>query len=117
VNLREGLAWLDRGLIAHDPCRVEYRRAGRAPITFDASKGKPRFEVTDETGVSIRAHLWDFLALAVDLGFEPKAGDVIIADGRRYEVMDLGPDGCWQWTGSHMTTYRIHTKDTGESNA
>jgi len=113
VNLREGLAWLDRGLIAHDPCQVEYRRAGRAPITFNASKGKPKFEVTDENGVSIRAHLWDFLVLVADLEFEPKAGDVIIAGGRRYEVMDLGPDGCWQWTGSHMTTYRIHTKDVG----
>jgi len=86
-------------------------------MTFDAAKGKPRFEVTDENNVSIRAHLWDFLVLAEDLPFEPKAGDAIISDGRKYEVMELGQDGCWQWTGSHMTTYRIHTKDTGESNA
>ena len=47
---------------------------------------------------------------------EPQAGDVIVANNRKYEVMDLGGESCWRWSDPYRMTLRIHTKDIGEEN-
>jgi len=98
----------------HCSSPVEYRRPPDA-VTVNATYGKTDFEVADESGLTIGSHVWDFLVLADALELDPEPGDVIVADGRRFEVMNLGGDGCWRWSDPYRHTYRIHTKDIGPS--
>lgn len=90
-----------------------YRRTGIDPLTIAATRCKSDYEVADNYGLTVKAHSIDFLIDAATLGFEPEAGDVIEAGGRSFEVMNLADEGCWRWSDSYNTTYRIHTKDTG----
>jgi len=110
--LRQGSQWLTAMRTAHCSSPVQYRRPPEA-YTVNATYGRTGFEVADESGLSINAHVWDFLILADALGFDPEPGDVIVANGRRYEVMNLGGEGCWRWSDPYRQTYRIHTKDIG----
>lgn len=91
-----------------------YRRDTTA-WSVNATFGRTTYEVVDESGLTIGAHVWDFLILADALpGVEPEPGDVIVADGRRYEVMALGEDTRgWRWSDPYRTTYRIHTREIG----
>ena len=111
--LKRGSDWLEQQRKEHCSSQVEYRRDGQ---TYDvvATFGKTDLEVADESGLTVQSHVWDFLITAADLNFEPEAGDVIAANGRKYEVMDLGSEGCWRWSDPYRVTYRIHTKDVGE---
>ena len=117
--LREGLNWLEQQRTAHMTSPVIYRRAGsggQADAEVQATFGKTDYEVAGDYsggGATIRTHVIDFLILADELGHEPQASDVIVADGRKYEVMDLAGEGAWRWSDSYRTTFRIHTKDTG----
>lgn len=110
--LRQAAQWLEQMRTAHCSSLVEYRRPPDA-YTVHATYGKTGFEVADESGLTIDAQVWDFLILADALGFDPEPGDVIAADGRRYEIMNLGGEGCWRWSDPYRQTYRIHTKDIG----
>jgi len=111
--LRDGLTWLEQQRTAHMTSPVTYRRAGQADAEVQATFGKTDYEVADDYGATIRTHVIDFLILADELGHEPQASDVIVADGRKYEVMDLAGEGAWRWSDPYRTTFRIHTKDTG----
>ena len=111
--LRDGLNWLEQQRTAHMTSPVIYRRAGQADAEVQATYGKTDVDVADESGLTVRSHVWDFLILADALGLEPEPGDVIAADGRQYEVMNLGVEGCWRWSDPYRTTCRIHTKDVG----
>jgi len=114
--LRQGSQWLEQQRTAHCSSQVAYRRdATEYPV--NATYGKTDVEVADESGLTITAGVWDFLILAdgfLPEGLEPEPGDVIAADGRRYEVMNLAGQDCWRWSDPYRQTYRIHTKDTGE---
>ena len=110
--LRQGSQWLEQMRAAHCSSSVEYRRPPDT-YTVSATFGRTGFEVADESGLTINAHVWDFLILADELGFDPEPGDVIAANGRKYEVMNLGGEGCWRWSDPYRQTYRIHTKDIG----
>ena len=110
--LQQGSQWLEQQRTAHCSSPVEYRRPPDAR-TVHATYGRTRFEVADESGLTVDAQAWDFLILADELGLVPEAGDVIAANGRRYEVMNLGGEGCWRWSDPYRQTYRIHTKDIG----
>ena len=110
--LRQGSQWLEQQRTAHCSSPVEYRRPPGS-ATVNATYGKTDFEVADESGLTIGSHVWDFLILADELGFDPQSGDVIAANGRQYEVMNLGGEGCWRWSDPYRQTYRIHTKDIG----
>jgi hypothetical protein len=97
----------------HCSSPAEYRRDSQVkPIR--ATYGRTQYEVADESGLTINGQAWDFLILADELGFDPEPGDVIAANGRRYEVMNLGGEGCWRWSDPYRQTYRIHTKDIGQ---
>ena len=87
------------------------RCAARLSIQI-MSPWRPSAGVT-ESGLTINSQVWDFLILAEELGFDPEPGDVIVANGRRYEVMNLSGEGCWRWSDPYRQTYRIHTKDIG----
>lgn len=110
--LQQGSQWLEQMRTAHCSSTVEYRRATVAK-SVHATCGRTAVELADESGLTVRAHIWDFLVLAEELGFDPEPGDVIAAGGRRYEVMNLG-EGCWRWSDAYRQTYRIHTKDIGD---
>jgi hypothetical protein len=110
--LRQGSQWLEQMRTSHCASLVEYRRSSEC-LTVHATFGKTGFEVAEESGLTIHAHVWDFLILADELGFAPEPGDMIAANGRMYEVMNLGGEGCWRWSDPYHQTYRIHTKDIG----
>ena len=112
--LRPGSQWLEQMRTAHCSSPVEYRRSPDA-VTVNATYGRTRVEVADESGLTVQSAIWDFLILADELGLEPESGDVIAADGRRYEVMNLGGEGCWRWSDPYRTTLRIHTREVGEA--
>jgi len=110
--LRQGAQWLEQQRTAFCSSPVAYHRPPEV-YAVNATFGKTDVELADEAGLTIRSSVWDFLILAEDLNFEPEPGDVIAADGRRYEVMNVGGEGCWRWSDPFRQTYRIHTKDIG----
>jgi len=112
--LRQGAAWLEQMRTAHCSSPVTYLR-GIDQYVVNATFGQTRYEVAQESGLTSGGHVWDFLILADALpGGEPEPGDLIIADGRRFEVMALGEDvQGWRWSDPYRTTYRIHTRDIG----
>ena len=111
--LNTGLDWLEARMLGYCSDPVQYRRDGDTRIVA-AVFGKTDIEVEDNTGISVSSFVWDFLIEAQVLAFEPQAGDVIVINNRRYEVMNLSGQGCWRWTGPNQKTYRIHTKDIGD---
>jgi hypothetical protein len=111
--LQDGLAWLEQQRTAHMTSPVTYRRAGQADAEVQATFGKTDYEVADGYGAMIRSHVIDFKILADELGFEPQASDVIVADGRKYEVLAIAGEE-WRWSDPYRTTFRIHTKDIGD---
>ena len=110
--LKQGSDWLEQMRTEHCSSQVEYRRDVQV-LTVNATFGKTDYEVADDYGLKVGASICDFLILADELGLEPECGDVIAAGGRKYEVLDLGSDGCWRWSDPYRTTMRIHTKDIG----
>ena len=89
---------------------VTYNQDGDAKTVY-ATWGKKDYEIVSESGLTIGSHVIDFLITAADLGFEPEPGDMITADGVRYEVMPLGEDiNGWRWSDPYCHTYRIHTR-------
>jgi len=110
--LKQGSDWLEQMRTEHCSSQVEYRRDVQM-LTVSATFGKTDYEVADDYGLKIGASIYDFLILATDLGLEPEVGDVIAANGRKYEVLDFGTEGCWRWSDPYRTTMRIHTKDIG----
>ena len=111
--LRQGNDWLQQQRTDHMAGEVIYRRAGQPEKVVRATFGKTDYEVVDDYGATIQTHVIDFLILAGELEFQPRAGDVIVADNSKYEVMSLPGQGPWRWSDPYKVTYRIHTKDTG----
>ena len=114
--LRQGATWLGQMRTAFCSSPVTYRRDA-TELAVNATLGRSQVEVTDDYGAAVQTSAVDFLILAADLGLEPQAGDVIVCDGRRYEVMDLPGEGCWRWSDPYRTSMRVHTKDTGPAGA
>ncbi len=119
--LRRGIDWLHRMQHSHCASPVEYHRDGTVH-TVRATRGQTDYQLATEAGLNIGGHVWDFLILADELAgalasdAEPEPGDIIDADGVRYEVMALGDDiRGWRWSDPYRTTYRIHTRQIGVS--
>jgi hypothetical protein len=111
--LKSGMTWLNQQRQAHMSSLVVYRREGIAPVALGATHSRTDIEIADDYGATISAFVEDFLVPSDVPTFEPEAGDVIVADGRKYEVMNLGGEGCWRWSDPHRQARRIHTKDIG----
>ncbi|QDU33044.1 hypothetical protein KS4_10850 [Poriferisphaera corsica] len=118
--LQEGLKWLEVQRHTHMASPALYKRVNEQGQIIEkqivATIGHTELDVSDGYGTTIKSHATDFLILAEDLDFEPKAGDTIVFDDRIYEVMTLsgqGLGGHWQWSDPYHTTYRIHTKEIG----
>jgi len=113
--LRQESQWLEQRRLAHCSSQVIYRRGGQEQ-ELGAMFGQTQYEVQDDFGLVVTAHVMDFLLAAADFApvfGEPEAGDRIIADGVAYEVMDLANQGHWRWSDPYRTTMRIHTKKVG----
>lgn len=115
--LRQGAQWLEQMRTSHCSSPVTYRRDGEADVIVAATYGRTEYQGVDESGLTVAGHVIDFLinrdALAGIPG-APEPGDLIIADGRQYEVVPLGEDfKGWRWSDPYRTTYRIHTRDIG----
>ena len=112
--LKNGMTWLETQRTAHLAGPAEYRRAGQEALTVNATFGQTTYEVTDEYGLRVEAHMTDFLILADELwpAFEePQTGDQIVVEGRLYEVIELSGQGHWRWSDPHRQTLRIHAKE------
>ncbi|NBC11284.1 MAG: hypothetical protein GVY24_06035 [Planctomycetes bacterium] len=114
--LRLGSQWLSEKRSTHCASTVTYQR-GVDTYPVAATYGQTRYEIHEESGFVSGGHVWDFLIVATELpGIVPGAGDLIVADGRRYEVMPLGEDTQgWRWSDPFRGTYRIHTRDIGDA--
>jgi len=110
--LQQGSQWLADTLKASAASEVEYRRDAEA-FSVHAVFSKTDYELQDESGLTIGGFACDFIVAAADLPWDPEIGDVIAANGRKYQVLDLGSEGCWRWTDGHQTMRRILTKDIG----
>jgi hypothetical protein len=112
--LRQGVTWLNQMRDTHCASEVVYRRGDETWIAV-ATLGQTQVEIGADVGATVTSHVRDFLvsASALPLG-EPRVGDVIESDVRRYEVIALGDDlRGWRWSDPFRTTYRIHTQDVG----
>ncbi len=110
--MNNGLDWLEQNLLGFCSSPVAYRRNEQS-LTLDAVFGKTDYQVSTESGVEVGAFIWDFLVDAQTLGMTPKVGDIVVVNGKQYEVMNLSGQGCWRWTGPNQKTYRIHTQEIG----
>jgi len=110
--LAQGAAWLTSQQRSFCSTWIEYRR-GDESFLAPATAGKTDYEIQDESGLRIGGVITDFIIASDDLGQDPAVGDIIIANERKYEVLDLGADGAWRWSDPYMSAYRIHTKDIG----
>ena len=107
--LNNGLDWLEQNLLGFCSSPVDYQRDEES-LTLDAVFGKTDYQVSSESGVDVGAFIWDFLMDAQTLGMTPEVGDLVVVNGKQFEVMNLSGQGCWRWTGPNQKTMRIHTK-------
>ena len=113
--LENAAAWLEKNRDRHLAVPVRYFRKGGGEMTLPAALGRTLFRAEDEYGVTVRTESRDFLIAVSELGGEPERGDRIEYNGRSYEVLAPNGEPCWRWSGTTHATYRIHTKETGET--
>lgn len=90
-----------------------YRRTGQFEVTIRATFGRTTVDVADEVGTTIQSHVFDFIINVDELPSTPAAGDVVLVDGRKHEVLAVAGEE-WRWSDQYRTAYRVHTKDVGE---
>jgi hypothetical protein len=88
---------------------VIYVRNGE-PLPLTATYGRSEYEIHDEFGMNLGAHVVDFIVRTNILPFDPEPGDGILVGDTEYEVMPLGSHKCWRWCDAHHQLRRIHTK-------
>jgi len=112
--LRQGAQWLEQMRREHCSSPVNYEHDGSI-YAVNATVGKTDYDVATDSGLSIGAHVVDFIITAADLPFEPEVGDRIELDGLWHEVMALGDDiRGWRWSDPYRATYRIHTRHVNQ---
>ncbi|HOD84963.1 MAG: hypothetical protein BWX88_05182 [Planctomycetes bacterium ADurb.Bin126] len=115
--LKSTVQWLGAMRTSHASSSVAYRR-GEVEATVNATWASTTCEVEDDFGLRVQAMVTDFLILAEDLlplFGAPEPGDRIAADGKLYEVLSLGGQGHWRWSGPHNVSMRIHAKEVGSA--
>ncbi len=100
---------------------IVYRR-GLHGVNLVAIVGQTPVERDDGHGTIVRSQVRDYLIEAADLVLdgqrvEPAKGDQIeetVGNTRiTYEVLPLGKEPPWRFSGPGRDQYRIHTKQTG----
>lgn len=113
--IADGITWLNTQRAAHLSQTVTYRR-GDNEHELTATRGRTEYEMADEYGLVLGAHMVDFLILAADFPVvfdEPTAGDLLIVDSVQFEALAFGGDRCWRWSDPERTLMRIHTREVG----
>ncbi len=117
--LEKANSWLQEKRIQHLSQNALYIR-GVEQLMVNVTPGRTDYQVEDQAGMTVKAASIDFIVAADELLFadgsdKPAAGDKIrVTRGdviTTYEVMDLGPQGCWRYCDSFNTTIRIHTRE------
>lgn len=119
--ITNGLAWLQSQLAEHASTAVTYVRGTDQIEVPDAVLGKSTFESQDVAGgITARSILLDWLISPSRLeiqgqSIEPAAGDEIWhvsgSTTRRYQVVPLGMEPCWRWSGPSRDRMRIHVQE------
>lgn len=111
--LAKGSEWLEAERTKHLTRPVTYQR-GAETVELAATVGQTVFRIDKGYGVQEHYESRDYLVLAADLTFLPKAGDRIReTDGGKvfiYEVMAPGNEPAWRYSDPYRKALRIHTK-------
>ena len=75
--------------------------------------GRTLFRAENEYGITVRTESRDFIVSLSELPVDPVRGDLILYDGRKYEVLAPNGEPVWRWSGSQHLVRRIHTKEIG----
>ncbi len=109
--LETGVAWHETMRKTHMSRDVIYTPLATAtPIALKATPGRTQFESGNDAGLIVDAETSDWVIVYADLGREPEPGDIIVWGARTYEVMPLGGEACWRYSGVNRTSIRVHTK-------
>jgi hypothetical protein len=107
--------WLEAQRHTHLTRPVEYGRGGES-LSLQASVGSSQFDEVDTRGILVRVISRDYFINAEDLTIgQPKAGDRIEDEGIVYEVNSFGGEPAWRFSDPNRRTYRVHTKEVGQS--
>lgn len=98
--------------LAHFSVNVLYSR-GEEHKAIKAIVGHTLLKVTNEYGDTLRTSSRDYIVPTTEMDLEPRPGDVIIEEGREYEVLAIKGECCWKWSDPQHTARRIHTKLIG----
>lgn len=97
---------------------IDYRRGGQELfVNIKAKVGQTLFRADTAAGLTIRIEQRDFIVRASDVAAmeEPKKGDEIVWQGKKYMVFAPNGEPCWRWhTRQSHTQLRIHAKYIGD---
>lgn len=96
---------------------VTYYDQGSPIANVPATRASTTSEV--EVGdIIVETKLVDWLIEVANLpGVTPKRGDLVLVDGKYFEVLSLGGESHYRWHGSDQKTYRIHSRQVDEFSA
>ena len=115
MNIMEQAAqWLDSQLGITLSVPVIYICRDGESFNICATMGRTLFRAENEYGMTIRTESRDFIVSRSELPIDPVQGDLILYDGRKYEVLAPNGEPVWRWSGSQHLVRRIHTKEIGE---
>jgi hypothetical protein len=81
---------------------------------ISATLGRTLFKSNNDYGVDIISHGRDFIIKANAISTTPSLGDIILCNGKRYEVLAPNDEPVWRYSGSSNESLRIHTKEVTE---
>lgn len=112
--LEQGAEWLKEQRKACLAETVKYCPQTGSAKNISATIGRTLFRAEDQYGVTVRIESRDFIISADDVDFTPVRGDVIVYNGKRYEVLAPNGEPVWRWSGNGNCSRRIHTKEIGD---
>ncbi|HSW63979.1 MAG TPA: hypothetical protein VLH56_11830 [Dissulfurispiraceae bacterium] len=93
--------------------KCQYSRGG-SKREIDAVFGSTSFEIDDDDGGRITSSAVDVIVKSAQIAglfYQPVVGDrVTTADGRVFEVLELGAAGHWRYCDAHANLMRIHLR-------
>jgi len=112
--LTDAAGWLSEVRRTSLSQSVTYSR-GESSVQLQATPGRTEYEIADEYGTTVKAHVTDWIVDAADLVLDgqrvlPEPGDrITTADGRTFEVLPLAGEH-YRFLDPAGTMLRIHTR-------
>lgn len=90
---------------------------GASSVVVVVVPARTDVDLESDDGVLTRLTSDDFLIEVASLVIDgqkakPQMGDRLTIDDATYELMEIPPGGCWNYSGQTRTHYRIHTRLT-----